>query len=90
MITHYDITVEGKVQGVFYRASAKEKATQLDIKGFVKNQADGAVFIAAEGSPVQLDQLIAWCRQGPPRAMVKNVQFQAGMVKGYERFEVKH
>ena len=90
MITHYDITVEGKVQGVFYRASTKEKATQLGIKGFVKNQADRTVFIAAEGSPAQLDQLVAWCRQGPPRAMVKNLQFQTSLIKGYEHFEVKH
>ena len=88
MITHYDITVEGKVQGVFYRASTKEKAIMLGIKGTVKNQADGSVFIEAEGTPAQLDQLIAWCQQGPPRSKVTNVKFETGIVKGYDRFEV--
>lgn len=90
MIAHYDITVEGKVQGVFYRASAKKKAIQLGVKGFVRNQADGSVFIEAEGSLAQLDQLIAWCRQGPPASRVKNVQFQTRAVEGYEQFEVKY
>lgn len=55
---HYNITVSGKVQGVFYRASTKEKAEQLGIKGFVRNQSDGTVYIEAEGEVSQLDAFI--------------------------------
>lgn len=67
------ITVKGKVQGVYYRQSTREKALELGLTGIVKNQPDGSVFIQATGSAAQLNQLVAWCRQGPPRAEVTSV-----------------
>ena len=63
MVRHIDITVKGKVQGVFYRASTKAVADQLGIKGYVSNEADGDVFIAAEGDNVSLDMFLDWCRE---------------------------
>ena len=70
------ITVTGKVQGVFYRQSTKEKALELGITGIVKNLPDGSVQIMASGTNDQLNQLVAWCKQGPPRAVVTNVQVE--------------
>lgn len=70
------ITVKGKVQGVYYRQSTREKALELGLTGIVKNQPDGSVFIQATGSAAQLNQLVAWCRQGPPRAEVNSVQVE--------------
>ena len=67
------LTIEGKVQGVFYRQSAKEKAGQLGITGTVRNLKDGKVEIIATGSSGQLEQFIQWCNQGPPRAVVTNI-----------------
>ena len=64
------ITVSGKVQGVFFRQSTKEIATNLGITGQVKNLPDGSVYILATGTKDQLDKLLAWCRQGPPKATV--------------------
>ena len=49
MIKHLDITVKGKVQGVFYRASTKAVADQLGVKGYIRNEPNGDVSIAAEG-----------------------------------------
>jgi acylphosphatase len=67
------IIVNGKVQGVFYRQTTREIADQLGIKGSVKNKPDGTVEIIATGTKEQLNELIDWCRQGPPRAAVSAV-----------------
>jgi acylphosphatase len=67
------ITVSGLVQGVYYRQSAKEKALELGISGLVKNLPDGNVHIIATGTADQLDQLVHWCKQGPPHAKVNDV-----------------
>lgn len=76
MVRTLSITISGKVQGVYYRQSAKEKALELGITGSVKNLPDGNVFLVATGTPEQLDKLVEWCRTGPSRAVVKNVQVQ--------------
>ena len=62
MLQTISITVSGKVQGVFYRQSAKEIAKEIGITGEVKNVANGSVYILATGTKVQLDNLVAWCR----------------------------
>ena len=67
------LTVKGKVQGVFYRASAKNIADQLAITGWIKNLPDRNVEISATSSEELLQQFIDWCRQGPPRAVVEEV-----------------
>jgi acylphosphatase len=61
------------VQGVFYRQSAREKASALGITGTAMNLRDGRVQIMATATKEQLEQLITWCRQGPLRAEVENV-----------------
>lgn len=68
-----EIRVEGKVQGVYYRAVARERAKELDITGWVKNTADGAVLIRATGSGRALRQFVKWCGEGPPDAVVEQV-----------------
>jgi acylphosphatase len=67
------IQVKGKVQGVFYRASTVTKAQQLGVRGFVRIEPDGSVYLEAEGDEVSLNELIAWCKVGPPRAFVDEV-----------------
>lgn len=66
--------VSGKVQGVFYRASAREQALRLGLAGHAKNRADGCVEVLASGSAEALDALQRWLRQGPPAARVDAVQ----------------
>jgi acylphosphatase len=67
------IQVRGNVQGVFYRASTVAKAQQLGVTGFVRNEPDGSVYVEAEGDEEKLNELIAWCKIGPPRARVDEV-----------------
>lgn len=83
------IIVNGKVQGVFFRASARDVAEALSIKGFAKNQSDGSVYIEAEGAEEKLEQFIDWCLHGPPRAQVIHVDVQESHVKNFEKFEVR-
>jgi acylphosphatase len=89
MNKHFSIKVIGKVQGVFFRASARDKAEHLGVKGFVRNEEDGSVYIEAEGEEMILKEFIEWCRQGPPHASVKKVDIQESPPKGFETFELK-
>ena len=88
MIKHLDITVQGKVQGVFYRASTKAVADQLGVRGLVRNLPDGNVFIEAEAETTLLDMFLEWCHEGPERARVTAVESQEGEMKNYRNFEV--
>lgn len=67
------LLIKGKVQGVFYRVSARETAEKLQIKGWVKNTDSGDVEAIATGTNQQLQEFIAWCKQGPQRAVVSEV-----------------
>lgn len=89
MQKHISIKVSGRVQGVYYRASTHEEAQRLGLKGFVKNEPDGSVYIEAEGDDAVLNALVAWCKQGPPAAHVTNVEIQKGIWKGFTEFAVK-
>ncbi|MEK7377791.1 MAG: acylphosphatase [Candidatus Binatota bacterium] len=70
------LRIEGRVQGVFFRASAQEEAGRLGLKGWVRNCPDGSVEVVAEGEKKNIDDLVNWCRHGPPGAHVSNVQLQ--------------
>lgn len=87
-IKHFNISVKGKVQGVFFRASTKAVADQIGIKGFVKNLKDGSVYIEAEGKPSFLDMFLEWCNEGPEKSVVENVEVTEGEIKNFSNFEV--
>ncbi len=67
------LLIKGKVQGVFYRASAKETAEKLGITGWIKNTPSGDVEAVVTGSKNQLQEFVNWCKQGPRRADVMEV-----------------
>ncbi|WP_131536308.1 acylphosphatase [Pedobacter nototheniae] len=87
-VKHINIVVSGKVQGVFFRASTKAVADQMGIKGFVKNEKDGSVYIEAEAEQFILDAFIDWCKEGPEKSKVENVEVTDGEFKNYRNFEV--
>ena len=70
------ILVKGRVQGVYFRATAAQTATELGIRGHVENLTDGNVRIVAEGKTESLEKLIEWCGEGPPLAKVKSVELK--------------
>jgi len=70
------ILIWGKVQGVFFRQSAKDEADKLGLAGWVRNNPDGTVEIEAEGNKVQLVEFIKWSKKGPPFAKVEKVEVE--------------
>lgn len=67
------IIVTGLVQGVYFRANTQNKANSLGVTGWVKNLVDGRVEIMIEGEKKLVDQMLDWCKQGPPRSKVENI-----------------
>ena len=88
MTKHWDIRVSGRVQGVFYRASARAEGERLGLSGFVRNEPDGSVYAEAEGEEAALERFLAWCRRGPPAARVEGVEKREGAVRGLKGFKV--
>ena len=68
---HLEIT--GKVQGVFFRASAKDVAKIYKISGWIKNTKDDKVEAFITGEDADVEKFITWCKHGPEKARVKNV-----------------
>ena len=65
--------VMGKVQGVFYRHSARQEATRLGLKGLARNLPDGSVEVVAQGNAAAVEALHQWLRRGPAQARVEKV-----------------
>lgn len=86
MITLH-LIVKGKVQGVFYRASAKEKAKKLGVNGWVKNTEEGNVEIVCEAAEDKIIDFVNWCKSGPGSAKVESIdvnEIEPGNFNGFE------
>jgi acylphosphatase len=66
--------VSGRVQGVYFRASARQQAERLGINGYARNLPDGRVEVLMVGTAEATQSLLAWLWQGPPSAAVSNVE----------------
>lgn len=73
MTTRAHIFVSGIVQGVNFRYYTAATATELGLKGWVRNMRDGRVEVLCEGEEEKVNQMIEWCRKGPPSASVRGV-----------------
>ncbi len=76
------IIVTGRVQGVNYRASTRDKAVALGIAGWVRNKMDGSVEITAEGDKFSVNTLINWCESGSRWASVEGLKVADETPKG--------
>ncbi|MBS1255204.1 MAG: Acylphosphatase [Deltaproteobacteria bacterium] len=83
-----DLIISGRVQGVGYRYSVKMKADSLGIKGYVKNLRDGSVFVTAQGNKGAMDNFVKWCYQGPPAAIVREIEKILGTTEDFRDFSV--
>lgn len=85
------LTVHGRVQGVFFRASTREQAQRWGVHGWVANRADGAVVAWLEGPAGAVGAVERWIRDGgPPRAAVDEVEAEDVEPVGHHHFEVRH
>jgi acylphosphatase len=89
MTAHYNITVKGHVQGVGFRYSTLTMSRYYKIKGFIRNNNDGSVYIEAEGDEIQLRQFIIWCRKGPDSADITEVIVEKNKLCNYTSFEIR-
>ena len=84
------VIVKGRVQGVYFRASTVQQARHLGLTGWVTNRHDGSVELVAEGQSDKIEELIAWCRQGPPEARVDEVDLQRQGFRGeFTEFRIR-
>lgn len=88
MLQSVAITVEGLVQGVFYRQTTKAIAIESGIAGEVSNKPDGTVHIVATGTEAQLQALIDWCHKGPDQAVVTNVKVEKIPLQNFKSFNI--
>jgi acylphosphatase len=82
------IRVEGLVQGVFFRKSARVEAESRGLSGWARNEPDGSVTIVVEGDAGAVDGFVAWCHQGPPRSQVDRVTVEAAGYSGLDGFRI--
>jgi acylphosphatase len=83
------VTVHGRVQGVFFRDSCRAEAAARGVTGWVSNEPDGTVAAHFEGEPHAVEELVEWCRTGPPSARVQRVDVSPAEPAGAARFEVR-
>ena len=81
--------VRGKVQGVWFRASTRDEALMLGLRGYASNLSNGDVEVLAVGDADAIDRLAVWLQQGPPMARVDAVQrFASDEITDTQGFEV--
>ena len=68
--------VSGDVQGVFFRHETKTRADRTNVRGWIRNRDDGTVEAVFEGEEQDVEALVTFCKRGPPRATVTNVDIK--------------
>ena len=88
--TRARLTIDGRVQGVWFRAATRKAAERFGVTGWVRNLPDGRVEAVLEGQPSRVEEMIGWCRQGPPAARVDGVDVALEPWRGeFERFAIR-
>lgn len=91
MKSRVHVVISGRVQGVWFRASTKDKADQLGISGWVKNTTDGNIEAVFEGDEEHIKGMLDWCYHGPPLARVENVEVKKQPASnGFNRFSIRY
>ena len=71
----FQINISGRVQGVCFRASARDEAKRIGVSGWVRNLSDGSVELFMQGPEEKVNRLLSWCYQGPAGASVTDVDY---------------
>jgi acylphosphatase len=83
------LVVSGRVQGVSFRANVRNKANELDLKGYVKNLENGDVEVVAEGNEEKIKEFIDFIKKGPGIAKVTNVKMRHKEPENFKNFEIR-
>ena len=91
MKSNVHVVISGRVQGVWFRTSTKQKAEQLGLTGWVRNTSDGSVEAIFEGDEKRIKDMLEWCHRGPPLAKVSNVEVKnQEPTNGFDGFSIKY
>jgi acylphosphatase len=88
-VTRKRVIVSGRVQGVFFRDTTRQRAEAAGVAGWVRNTPDGAVEAVFEGEPGAVDELVEFCRRGPGRAEVAGIEVEEEQPEALSGFEVR-
>jgi acylphosphatase len=83
------VVVHGRVQGVFFRDSTRQRAEAAGVSGWVTNRPDGAVEAVFEGGAEAVESLVRWMREGPRSAAVERVEVSEEDPEGLRDFDVR-
>jgi acylphosphatase len=83
------VLVRGRVQGVWYRQSCAQEARARQLGGWVRNLPDGSVEVWIEGPRPGVEEVLSWCRVGPPGAHVTGLEIVDVAATGLDRFDVR-
>ena len=83
------VTISGEVQGVFFRETARRKATEAGVAGWITNRSDGKVEAVFEGPAEAVEELVEYCREGPTAATVEDVDVQTEEPETLTGFDVR-
>ena len=83
------VVISGRVQGVFFRDSARREAERAGVTGWVRNCGDGTVEAWLEGDEDAVERVVRWCRQGPSGAEVTGVDVEPRDPAGPDAFEIR-
>ncbi len=87
--TRAHVYVTGTVQGVYYRATTRDRAREHGVDGWVRNLDGGRVEAIFEGQTAAVEETVEWCHEGSPRAEVADVAVEYGDPEGIEGFEIR-
>ncbi len=88
-MTRRRVVIGGRVQGVFFRDTARQRAEAAGVAGCIRNTPDGTVEAVFEGEPEAVERMVEFCRRGPSRAEVSSVDVTDEEPEGLSGFEVR-
>ena len=88
MVTAVRIRIRGLVHGVSFRASMAEMASELGVRGWVRNLPDGSVDAFLEGDERSVRRVLEWAKLGPPRARVDRVEVEPSFPRNHRDFRI--
>ena len=85
------LLISGRVQGIFFRSQAKEKARELGLTGWICNLADGRVEAVIEGNKEKVEEITDWARSGPVLAKIEKIKMKEEEYQGeFKNFEIRY
>lgn len=89
MVIRKRVVVHGRVQGVFFRDTARRMAQSRGLGGWVRNTPEGTVEAVFEGEPEAVESMVAWCGEGPRGALVERVEVTGEEPEGLTEFRIR-